>query len=335
MDDPKRHDWRPEQAGGVMMEISPERSTSVTSPTPRLINMSVVHGLVDVEQQCDKSIPVFPYVPLDKNKREIRLVALKSGFGSEPLKCTVRTITINEAWRLKWRGYSYEFKALSYAWGPSKPTKTMYLQGIQIQVRENLWQALHHLRSPERELCMWIDAICINQDDVLERNHQVSIMPYIYSHAAEVIVWLGPERDSSKLAMETLQNYDGSKGPRLSDAKRHAIAGLIDREYWKRTWIIQEVLKASHAMIHCGHQKLNWELLAKFLLGNFRQSIAARLTEQTSLQGQGKAHSLEDLLRIYQDSLSSDPRDKVYSLVALAGGRLCRGYSWRRPLEKD
>ena len=71
-----------------------------------------------------------------------------------------------------------------------------------MEVRENLWWALKHLRLKDRERFLWIDALSIDQNNVDERNHQVNQMDLIYAKAARVLIWLGREADRSRKAVE-------------------------------------------------------------------------------------------------------------------------------------
>jgi hypothetical protein len=86
------------------------------------------------------------------------------------------------------------------------------LDGIPIQVRENLFAALWHLRSETETKVLWIDALCINQEDVVERSAQVSMMGEIYSHAFQVQVWL----------------CQGSKDTQEAFALAHEISEFLD-----------------------------------------------------------------------------------------------------------
>ena len=71
------------------------------------------------------------------------------------------------------------------------------LNGQQVFVGENIWWALYHLRQNSQEIVLWVDAICIIQNDISERNHQVLKMETIYTNAEEVFVWLGRGRTST------------------------------------------------------------------------------------------------------------------------------------------
>ena len=134
------------------------------------------------------------YKPLDPV--EIRILILEPGSTNSPICCRLITANLKDS-RLK-------YKALSYEWGsPDNPQK-ITLNGKDFSVQQNLWSALCYLRNKQRSWFsrlwdpwnetnierLWIDAICINQNDLLERGHQVSMMGSIYQKA-EVICWLG------------------------------------------------------------------------------------------------------------------------------------------------
>jgi hypothetical protein len=94
----------------------------------------------------------------------------------------------------------------------------------------NLWQALERLRSTGFAVVVWADAVCINQWNTEERNHQVQGMTRIYSLAYEVAIWLGPEANDSDLAMILLQEMARCSVPVPNDA---VIKGIIRHPKWK------------------------------------------------------------------------------------------------------
>ena len=89
------------------------------------------------------------------------------------------------------------YTALSYVWGPPTPRRSITCNGEEITVTANLEAALVQLRDKSKEKVIWIDQLCINQNDVNERNKQVSMMGQIYSRAKEVAIWLGPSDDDT------------------------------------------------------------------------------------------------------------------------------------------
>jgi hypothetical protein len=89
------------------------------------------------------------------------------------------------------------FEALSYTWGDPHFPRSIFLNGYSLKVTESLYQALVQLRLSHKERLLWIDAICINQEDGRDRNHQVAYMHRIYKLATQVLVWLGPKAGKS------------------------------------------------------------------------------------------------------------------------------------------
>jgi hypothetical protein len=106
--------------------------------------------------------------------------------------------------------YNPQYEALSHSWGKDAAIHRVYIKDEDLpsksskrylQIRSNLESALRHLRYPDRSRTLWIDAICINQGDALERGAQVKRMQKIYQRASLVVLWIGPEQDSSSLAI--------------------------------------------------------------------------------------------------------------------------------------
>ena len=91
--------------------------------------------------------------------------------------------------------------------GATRPSSTQSKSMASLcHLGSSLYYALHHLRQPDQSRYLWIDAICINQEDLDERSQQVGLMRQIYSQASHVVVWLGPEADDSPVGMALAQN---------------------------------------------------------------------------------------------------------------------------------
>ena len=155
------------------------------------------------------------------------------------------------------------FDALSYAWGDQSIKLSILINGEPFEVGENLHAALKALRANGRNDFLWIDAICINQSDIPERNSQLSLMTQIYSLARTVICWLGEPGDDSELAISTLNEckedltnarYLGFCEP--SHPSWNAIEKFIRRPYWTRTWVIQENFVARQRVFMCGDKEI-------------------------------------------------------------------------------
>lgn len=104
---------------------------------------------------------------------------------------------------------SHDYHALSYTWGSNVlDHKVMVVSGEchhVLPITKNAHDALRHIRHSASVRSLWVDAICINQQDVEERNDQVARMAAIYKLAKKVIIWLGPEENNSSLAIDGLK----------------------------------------------------------------------------------------------------------------------------------
>jgi hypothetical protein len=112
----------------------------------------------------------------------ICLLTLQPGLFNDPIHCQLEQVSLSA-------GHSYE--ALSYAWGDAKDTSPMILDRTLYYITKNLECALRYFRYKESLRVLWIDAICINQNDLDEKSEQVLIMGEIYSRATKVYAWLG------------------------------------------------------------------------------------------------------------------------------------------------
>lgn len=236
-----------------------------------------------------------------------------------------------------------EYEALSYMWGSADNLNTIDIEGKEFRIGQNLWQALKQLRHSKVPRLLWIDAICINQDDTAERNHQVNQMSLIYSKAIRVIIWLGLETEHSHQAISFLKMLRGLPVLEydLLDFKAHweSVLGLCQMEYWGRLWIIQEVLLASQIIVCCGTDTMAWDILngvrEHLVIGRrshtwnfstieaFHQTIPAQLSRYRSgkrfrLLDDRASFSLTDLFFEFQHSACKDGRDKLFGLLSLS-----------------
>jgi hypothetical protein len=135
----------------------------------------------------------FIYSPL-VTERSIRLLRILPGLDEEVIRCELQAATLSPP--------SVEqqppFEALSYVWGPPDPPQNIICNGVVKTVTPNLASALRRIRASEEFVrrAFWIDALCINQDDLDERNQQVLLMRELYARADNVIVHLGEDGDS-------------------------------------------------------------------------------------------------------------------------------------------
>ncbi|KAF2217050.1 hypothetical protein CERZMDRAFT_32569, partial [Cercospora zeae-maydis SCOH1-5] len=136
------------------------------------------------------------YAPLDASSRQIRVAkVLPNQDPSALVQCELEVLVLDAA-------TDSTFEALSYCWGDPRITANIELNGAIAAVTVNLEAALRQFRTDAggRVVFIWIDAICINQQDVEERNSQVALMQEIYTKATNVRLWLGiADRESEKV----------------------------------------------------------------------------------------------------------------------------------------
>lgn len=172
-----------------------------------------------------------------------------------------------------------KFEAISYTWGqPEK--EPLYVrvesssQHFKLGVWPNLISMLRHLRlrNPSASRTMWVDAICLNQKDHVEKGLQIPRMRDIYRLAYRTIVWLGPQCDATGLAFELVEriashveiSFDGSlkafpspgsvekwygagkELPSLPEDAWEALASLLGLSWFRRLWVVQEVQLSNH-----------------------------------------------------------------------------------------
>ncbi|EHK20935.1 uncharacterized protein TRIVIDRAFT_153440, partial [Trichoderma virens Gv29-8] len=176
------------------------------------------------------------YQQLPLNELEIRLLRLESGAGSTEIRASLIKCRL-----LDIKAGGPFFEALSYTWGQTSITKDIIINGIKFPVTENLYAFLEEYQEAGLDADLWIDAICINQKDLLEKNHQIPMMNLIYSAARALIIWLGESSSDSDLAMEWI-DYLGresayDKMPNIPNNAWQAMQSLLERPWWRRIWI--------------------------------------------------------------------------------------------------
>ena len=124
------------------------------------------------------------YRPLDSDAKHIRLCTIDPGEDASVPVCRLEGHDLSK--RLNYR-------CLSYVWGDAHDKRTIFLNGQTFEVTANLYTALCQLRHNGERKHIWIDAICINQADAVEKTAQVQMMADIYSRTEEVLIWLGEE----------------------------------------------------------------------------------------------------------------------------------------------
>lgn len=276
----------------------------------------------------------YVYESLDFSTEQIRLLTLApAGNETADIYCNLQTLLLRDR---------PEYEALSYTWGDTSQECTTYMDGYPFEVTPNLDIALRHLRHPFSPCVLWIDAICINQANVRERNHEVSRMRNIYYHASQVLVWLGESDEDITKAMNFLvglkDNGDGFKIPKDKTLRAAVTPGLVKimkKPWWSRIWVVQEFTVAKYyPLVGCGQTWVSWEVFNSSIRTLGWEWISADVDDfpntdmififsfedlRNSWRHRSEAErpTLRELLISTDDRDATDPRDHVFAILGL------------------
>ncbi|RII22538.1 hypothetical protein CUC08_Gglean013452 [Alternaria sp. MG1] len=250
------------------------------------------------------------YSSIDSENRDIRLLELCPALYDDTIQLRLRPKKANE---------KTDYEALSYTWGTTTSPREALLSGTPISVTESLDLCLRRLRYADRSRILWVDALCINQDDIQERSKQVQLMAMIYSSAKNVLIWLGEwvpsatcvdqercEKDFSKLLAKSRRinsvfaAYSSSAGflrktsqflmsSALTPELYHSLGHLLDiilGPWFRRIWVIQEfVLAKKDPVVHIGLHCARWQDLFYAIQGSYYALQNKSYSEKTRTPG--------------------------------------------------
>ena len=330
------HDWRDFPASWPALD----RKKKIREASPVLDDFPPMEEL-----------EAFSYTPLEHPEHQIRVVRLYPGVRptNKALTCELETVDLRDF---------PEYECLSYEWGSTSSPCKIILNDHYVSVRKNLYWALYHLRDEKEPRTLWIDALCINQADLPEKNKQVSRMGDIYSKASKVLAWIGKEDEQTERAVSflsglltwrSIEKYCPPRRACFSEDSHSynwaSLSKLCCRSYWSRLWIIQEVLLASDLHIQCGSHSFKWENLSNvfhYLAENSHSTVFCSpygkhgivTSVPFKLEMRRKEHRMAvlqdncddfipllDLVDLFKDAQCFDPRDKIFGLKSL--GLLC------------
>ena len=211
-------------------------------------------------------VPAYRYWPLPpiaeygQTPPFTRIMLLGAGVGGEPLSCSLTIVNVESC---------PPFEALSYVWGQARAVHPVLCDGGAVSITQNLDDALRSLRLPTQARRLWVDAVCIDQQNLDERSRQVRYMRLIYSRATRVIVWLGLKVPGLEKAMDLAEMIHEIRSSDRPDETTEAVnkveltqnvsmlaialltadeeaakhlQALLFRDFFSRSWCVQEVL---------------------------------------------------------------------------------------------
>jgi hypothetical protein len=299
------------------------------------------------------------YAPLEAH--DIRLFVLLPGKEGDVVRGHVYIAKASE---------KREYEALSYTWGNANKTAEISIQDMTVNVTQSLALALRNLRSPDTPRTLWIDSICINQNDIAEKNSQIQLMPFIYERAKNVVIWLGEATQDSPIGLQILKYLASSQQPSARppwkslppELAQRGLQDILDREWFRRIWVVQEAALSQIATITCGPHTFSWnsndctavrrfmrmikfaELSPTWKQAGLEQINFGPLMELLDLQiglqldrEHGTTHrQASDILDIAYEMRhrsSTDPRDKIFALAGIGCNMMTGGDNLRLDYE--
>lgn len=285
-----------------------------------------------------------------KGNDAIRLLVVEAGETGTDLRCRL----IQSYIHAESGNESIDFEAVSYTWGSRERQHMLRIRHNnfekEVKVTANCLAALQRLRYTQKDRTIWIDAICISQDDVLEKNTQVAMMGRIYEHASRVLVYLGEEADNSGAVMDLIESMPEPKRSRtidriiaesstremtaetkeqqVSDVGNESTVGpslqsllaLPGSRWLSRLWVLQEITNAKNATVVCGNRSVKWQKLRSFYAMVSQKEALKGLYKTPAALFIRKVWNAEHLPKVLHASRhcgAQDHRDKVFAPLGL------------------
>jgi hypothetical protein len=235
--------------------------------------------VLDILRRGGESLdrPGFEYRPL--RSREIRLLRVSRWFPMKRLEVKVEYVFL---------GAKLPYEAISYTWGNPLPTQEIRIDGCSLSIPHGAYNAIVRRASFFRTRWLWLDAVCINQDDESEKYRQLPMMRDIYCFASRVVVWLGDAPSSSEAILAVLSLFytaQKHKGPELyaqylplnSRQNWLGLVELLNHQWFHRSWIIQEVTVPSKVHVVYGGHYVSFDVLISVMSLFFELDMASLL----------------------------------------------------------
>ncbi|KAF6228712.1 hypothetical protein HO173_011731 [Letharia columbiana] len=294
----------------------------------------------------------YQYSPLKEDLNEIRVLILQPGDFTADLHISIHKV-----------GLTLDdppiYEALSYVWGTTDNPVDIRIGPSgedRLAITQNLAVALPYLRYQDKIRTLWIDAICVNQQDLRERSSQVKKMADIYRLADHVVVWLGTEKDNSahilrilsQLSSEIKVDYElATMSPASSDSVPDwsdrslplpysideicNIASLLNRAWFSRLWVWQEIrLARNNSIVICGSDTISWQSLHQAIFCFYYKQwafdslspdsgqVQARLLYLLNISDDTTSYlAFGDIIRRSAPCKCSDPKDRIYAVLSL------------------
>jgi len=241
-----------------------------------------------------------------------------------------------------------EYEAVSYVWGDSDLSCSLTCDSKVTPVTRSLHEVLLRVRLPDRRRTVWIDGLCINQTDDVEKSHQVQLMQRVFRNAHRVLVWLGPDphdfaRDAFDICVTLGQQDLDSEELETAltrinlfmdkyPGKWYSFRALPQIPWWGRVWIIQEFALAKELLFMWGTEESQWTHINLAISNLSKPGVMWRFTPYRSdiLEPMTRLSAIKER-RCYANSFMgtihtarafecSDNRDRIFAILGLGYG---------------
>lgn len=241
----------------------------------------------------DTASSLHSYIPLS-GPNHIRLIRLEPSLHVEgPLRFSFITGDLLD--------FQDQYEAVSYTWGEPLLIYPLHDDdGKHVMVTANLDQALRRLRLPVASRSLWADAVCIDQQNDVEKAQQIPLMTQIFRNATRVQAWVGGDSEEergmqhlSKLSRYSRGQFDSGQyfGPIRDDIdsifsmvskNEILICHFLNLPWFSRLWIIQEVVFNNDIILLCCTSELTWSRLtsALFVLHHVGPQVLRSITRE-------------------------------------------------------
>lgn len=222
-----------------------------------------------------------------------------------------------------------EYETTSYTWGgedgdatPCKPAFFGEFWDVLFLTR-NCWSLLQYLRPTMGTRVVWVDAICINQNNIPERGAQVSSMPQIYRNCMRVVIYPGDhlvckEQDRFRQQIRHDDVLEHDDADTVDDNGLDVWGSVLQSRYISRVWIIQELILAPSAVLALRNHDL-------YLSNTFLHTVSRAEDKRKWLEFMGQDHRLRKTtliegLQKTHESQATDPRDRIFGILGILWG---------------
>ncbi|KAM5347273.1 hypothetical protein ACJ41O_010278 [Fusarium nematophilum] len=292
----------------------------------------LIFGLAFVRYGMVQSLLRFTHEPL-QGERHIRLLRLRAQpcFEDAPIQCDMVHASLK---------YPPMYTAVSHCWGkPAATPEVILIDGAMFFVSPNIHSLLMKKRHRSQSSLLWIDSICIDQEDADEKARQVGMMRQIFEEATSTIGWLGDDTDGKK-AFDLIRTMTRTTtAEQFLPIRNDSTSGwaelnkMLSNPWFRRSWIVQEIAVSESTLLLCGDEEIEWKEFSRGLCNALILAFISQKPDQI-LYSHGllnilvledfrnqvdEVHHLKlrDALKLGLRFDATLPVDKVYALLGI------------------